>query len=206
MSNLTKPITELGHFYDRHPYEFSFFLSVLILLLILCVASQGPIKTTTTEIEKLTFLDLKDVQLEKRVTRKEIQESEDQNAEVQEVEKAKGSSDSQTVDLAFYPDVAPPRLVTRLEKIYPKSAKLLEVEATVYLQLDIDKDGNIIRMQVLNVVLDKELPPAQKQQVINDFIQDTKKMLQGARFTPPMVNGQNVPVTMEQMIRFELRD
>jgi hypothetical protein len=40
----------------------------------------------------------------------------------------------------------------------------------------------------------------------NDFASDTKKILLGAQFSPPIVNGKRSPIKMRLPLKFKLED
>lgn len=190
---------------ERHPYETSFVLSLCLLASIFWMGNTNILVSDTPPPETITLLNIEEIQSAPRTVKKQITESEEK-IETEQEDRAKGISDDQTVDLAFYPNVAPPRLISRLNKRYPTEAKLLEIEATVYAELEISKEGRVTGIRVINVQLTKDLPAEKKSEIIQEFAKEVKRMLQAARFSPPVVNGQNVGIRLEQAIRFRLEE
>ena len=198
-------------FEERHPYAFASIPSIAIILFSLFFSfSSGPFDDDTIDTEEMQILDMDTVSafaVPKRVTKTDY--STDTGEARSEkppdaVERATGESDDGAVDLSFYPNVVPPRLVGSIEQRYPKIARELQVEAVVMVELLIGASGKVLNIGFLGIRLMKDLPPDLKERVASQFYRDARMMLQGARYSPPVVDGKNVPVKMEERLIFRL--
>jgi hypothetical protein len=125
--------------------------------------------------------------------------------DVNKVERAVGTSDEETaVDISFFPNIAPPRPIGRLKKIYPGSASERGIEATLNLELLISANGKVKNVSILGVKLSKELPPEVYAEISRDFAKAARKILLGQQFTPPIVEGKRVPIRTDWLFRFRL--
>lgn len=200
-------ITKLNSFYDSHPYMISFIISVLITVYAFFYTDSPVHESTTDSVDQLQFVNIEEMQAPKRVVKKEVTTDETAEPTEEQVERAEGSSEvDDTVDLAFYPNVAPPRLISRLKKIYPQEAKSREIEARTLVQLTIAPDGKVIRARMLRARLSKEVPADQKQQLLAAFRKAVKKTFTGAKYSPPVIDGRRVPVNMEIEYNFTLQN
>jgi len=196
----------LTKIHNQHPYSFSFLLSVAILSLIIFYSPIVIIENIDTSDFRPEFIDIEKIQLPKRVVKKEVS-SEKGEVTQESTERAKGVSDvANAIDLAFYPNIAPPKLIGRLKKRYPKSAKDLNVEAILNIEILINPKGIVRKIKVTGVKLSKQLPSELSSKIVLDFAREAKKMLLGARFTSPIVEGKKVPVRLEIPLRFTLEN
>ena len=104
------------------------------------------------------------------------------------------------------PNVIPPKPVGKLKILYPKSAKDVKVEATVATEITIDINGKVTSVRILGVKLSKTVSLEMQKLLKNDFASDAKKILLGAQFSPPIVNGKRSPIKMELPLKFKLED
>lgn len=191
----------------RHPYEFSFLLSALFMAYLLFSSESLDInREDLSSMENIQFIDMETVQSPRRIVKKDVSldktDSADQSADV---ERAMGiSDDANAVDLAFFPNIAPPRPIGRLEKRYPKIASELNVEAVINVEILISSTGKVRNVSVLGIRLSKALPPEIHAKVAKEFARDAKIILMSAQFSPPVVNGKRVPIKMEMPLKFRL--
>ncbi len=66
------------------------------------------------------------------------------------------------VDLAFSPNAAPPRLIGKLKKFYPHTARSENIQARVFVKILIDTEGNVLDIEVQKIILSKKLPSGKK--------------------------------------------
>jgi outer membrane biosynthesis protein TonB len=159
-----------------------------------------------SSMENIQFVDMETVQLPRRIVKKDVSlektASDDQSADV---ERAMGvNDDPNAVDLAFFPNIAPPRPIGRLVKRYPKIASELNVEAVINVEILISSTGKVRNVSVLGIRLSKALPPEIHAKVAKEFARDAKIILMNAQFSPPVVNGRRVPIKMEMPLKFRL--
>jgi len=108
------------------------------------------------------------------------------------------------VDIAFMPNVAHPKLISKLKRIYPSEAEKVGIEARVKAQLLISASGRIIGVDILGITLSKGLPVERNSKMSKLFANAARKMLLGAKFSPPIVDGKQVPIKMEYDFKFRL--
>lgn len=191
----------------RHPYEFSFLLSALFMAYLLFSSESLDInREDLSSMENIQFIDMETVQSPRRIVKKDVSldktDSADQSADV---ERAMGvNDDANAVDLAFFPNIVPPRPIGRLEKRYPKIASELNVEAVINVEILISSTGKVRNVSVLGIRLSKALPPEIHAKVAKEFARDAKIILMSAQFSPPVVNGKRVPIKMEMPLKFRL--
>jgi outer membrane biosynthesis protein TonB len=195
----------------RHPYRFSFIASLVIVSFMLFFSP--PLEVSEEDLmptDNIQFLDIDRIQAQtaRRVTRPELSttsgETDPTNSDV---ERAQGTSDDpNAVDLAFQPNVVPPRLIGRLKKEYPLVAREKAIEATVRVQLLISSSGRVKSVLPLNITLSRQMPPEIQANISKAFARTAIKMLKEIRYSPPIVNGKNVPVKYETTLRFRLED
>ncbi len=195
----------------RHPYQFSAIIATGIMAFILFYAP--PIEITEEDLtpaDNIIFVDFDQLQVHtaRRVVRRELSTtSGDADPSSSDVERAQGSSDDpNAVDLAFQPNVVPPRPIGKLKKFYPQAAREKGIEATINVELLIASNGKVKAVRVLGIRLSKTLPPDVHAEIAKAFARDAVKILQEARFTPPIVQGKNIPVKFEMPLRFRLED
>lgn len=161
------------------------------------------IEEEVSQTEKIAIVDIDTIEAPRRIVKKSISTEEGDVSETETTERARGTSDlSNAVDLSFYPNIAPPKPIGRLKKIYPKSARDMDIEATLYVEIFISPSGKVINVNIRGARLNKDLPPDIYSKIVADFTRAARKTLIGARFTPPVVQGKKVPVKMEMPLRF----
>jgi outer membrane biosynthesis protein TonB len=197
----------LAGFEERHPYLFSFIVALLFLAYLLFHSPSLEISEDDLKpAENIQFVDIDTLQSAQRVAKQDIstEEGEAMPSEAAPDRATGVSDDSNAVDISFYPNVAPPRLVTSLPKYYPQLAKDNRIEAVVYVELLIGTNGIVRNVSILGISLSQALPPERHSAVARDFARDAIRTLQGAQFTPPVVNGSRVPIKMEMPLKFRL--
>ncbi len=203
---ISKKFCELD---DDHPYFASFIFSSAITGFVLFVTPYESVnEADLTPSENIEFINIDDMQLAaRRVVKKEIstEKSDTADSNPEPVEKATGTSDDpNAVDLAFYPNIAPPRPIGQLKKLYPNIAKEMSVEAIVNVELTINEDGKVVYVKIIGIRLSKPLQNDMTAVVTKAFTADTIKILNGAQFTPPVVDGKHIPVKMVMPLKFRL--
>jgi len=200
-------LTRISRWEDEHPYIFSFGISlVFVLYMLFSTPSLDTSSDNMISTENIQFIDIETIQAPKRITRQEV--SEDASSPVEQsapVERAVGTSDdANAVDMAFYPNIVPPKPIGKFKKIYPQIAREKEIEAVINVELLIGSNGVVKDVTVLGVRLSKELPTETYNDISRAFIRDTKKIFLGKQFTPAVVEGKKRPIKMDYSLRFTL--
>lgn len=192
---------------ESHPYRFSFVLSCVIVALILFTRPSDEVDESSFNIDNTRIINIDSFSPPKRKAKQEV--TTDVGAEIDQevvpVERAEGSiEDGEAVDIAFYTDVVPPKPLVPLKRLYPLIARQKNIEALVNVEMLIGEEGIIKKVSIIGVRLSKELPQALREEITRAFIQDTIKILMGARFTPPVVEGKRRAIKMELPLQFKL--
>ncbi len=192
---------------ERHPYVFSFMLSLAILsYLFFRVPSLELIHDSTNANENIQFVNIDEIQAQKRVVKKDISEETDNSKTNENVSRATGTSeDADAVDLAFYANVAPPRLVSKLKKDHPKLAKEMNIEASVTVALLISATGKVKHVNIIGIRLSKDLPREIYEKMTRAFYQYAMNSLYSARYSPTIIDGQKRPVKIDTVVHFRLK-
>ena len=192
---------------DEHPYSFSFVLSVLIVAYIIFHTPKINLSNTnldTTE-DEIHFIDIERMSAPKRIVKKQMSTTAT-DASVS-TERAIGTSDeANAVDISFFPNIASPKPVGRLKKIYPEAARKEEVEAVVTTEILINASGKVVNVRIIGIRLSKAVTTEMSAILNKDFARDAMRILLGAQFTSPIVNGEKVPIKMELPLKFKLDD
>jgi len=190
---------------EKYNYIVSFLLSFVILAFVLFYTPSVEIADTQNLEQRLQIINIDQLASPKRVTKKEISHEKGESASEATVERARGTSlDAKAVDIAFYPNIAPPRPLSKFKRLYPKIAREQNVEAVLNTVLLISDEGKVLSVNVVAVRLSKSLPPELYSMLSIAFSKDAVKILLGAQFTPPIVEGKRVPIKMELPLRFKL--
>ncbi|MDH5717906.1 MAG: energy transducer TonB [Spirochaetia bacterium] len=190
---------------DRHPYRVSLFFSIILTLFTLTYSSTIKLVDTIEETYTFDIIDINEIQSPKRVTKKQVSTEQGEVSDASPVERAQGVSETDSaVDLAYFPNVAPPKLVSKLKKIYPPEAKELNIEATVFVELTISSEGRVLNVEIIGIRLSKELPTEIYSGLAAKFSRAAVQMFKTARFSPPVIDGKKIPVKMEQPLKFKL--
>ncbi|MDH5720040.1 MAG: energy transducer TonB [Spirochaetia bacterium] len=190
---------------DKHPYRVSLFISLIISIFTLTYSSTIKLVDTVEETYRFDIIDISEIKSAKRITKKEVSTEQGEISDASPVERAQGVSEAESaVDLAYFPNVAPPRLVSKLKKIYPSEAKELNIEATVFVELTISSEGRVLNLEIIGIRLSKEMPAEIYSNLVKKFSLAAVTMFKTARFTPPVVEGKKIPVKMEQPLKFKL--
>lgn len=193
----------------RHPYMSSSVLSSVIITVILFVPMpEGISRVSMIPIDAVEFtdIDLLWTRASRRVTNPGYAVNGTGETNPLSIDRqASGTSDDpEAEDLSFGPSIVPPKPVSTLVKRYPAIARELEVEAELNLELLIMSDGKVSSVRVTGIRLLKTLPPDLHTRVAEAFAHDAVEILKQARFTPPIVQGKQVPVRFEIPMHFRL--
>lgn len=200
---LKKFILTLSAADEKHPYLLPLVISLIISGAVLFYTSPIYISDMQFQSDTLEFVNLESVSAPSRIVKKEISSESGQTAEA--ADRAVGTSDTESaVDISFYPNIAVPKPVGRLKKIYPKSAKEQNVEATVNVEILISPDGRVQKVNVIAVRISKPLPGELNRKLSEDFAAAARQILLGAQFSPAVVNGKRVPIKMELPLNFKI--
>ncbi len=198
-------IQSLRQFDQRHPYVTSAILASVLMLFSLFYTRSLHIIEDYQPPVTLDIIDINTLQAPKRVVKKEITTDPSDTSNPTQVDRAQGTNeDSKAVDLAFYPNIAPPKPIGKLKRIYPKEARQQGIEATLFIAMLIDKDGFVRQVNVLGSRLSKNLPPEASVRITRAFAAAAVEILTQARFSPTIYNGRKVPIRMEMPLKFRL--
>ncbi len=200
-------IKSLAKWENDHPYITAFVLSCLIVsYAMFSTPSVSIVDKEVAQTENISIVNIDQIQAPKRIVKKQYSTEKGEVSDTSNVDRARGVSDNpNAVDISFFPNIAPPKPAGRLKDLYPDSAKKENVEATVLVELLIAASGIVTNVKVLAIKLTKALPPTIQIRLFSDFGRDARRILKGAQFTPPIVNGKRVPIKMEMPLRFRLR-
>lgn len=189
---------------STHRLSASFLFSLSIFAFALFYAPQKPAATMNEASDVFQMVNVDEIVLPKRSANRALDsDAESETSEV--VERAEGLSESEeAVDLAFFPNVVPPRPIGRLKKIYPEEGRSREVEATVIVRLVIDEQGRVLEAHSVHILLSKALPAVAADELKLRFGEAAVEIMAQARFTPPIIDGQKRAIVMEMPLRFEL--
>ncbi len=192
----------------EHPYLSSFLISMTIVSYILFSSpSLKVIEDTTTAYDPLSFLDVEMMSVKKLTAAKEVTSDPNATTDENNVERATGTADwKSAVDTDFYPNMAPPRPVGRLKKLYPKLARDKNIEAVLNVDLLINVDGKVIDITIHRITLTSQVPRELTQRIRKDFAIYARRILVGAQFTPFIVNGKRQPARQSRRFEFRLKD
>ncbi|MBN1533149.1 MAG: energy transducer TonB [Spirochaetes bacterium] len=204
-------LKKIAQWQEQHPYRFAFIIAMVMFCYILFYSP--PLELTEEDItptDDIVFLDIDKIQsqLARRVTRRDVSPTEGEiDPNKSDVDRAYGMTDDpNAVDLAFQPNVVPPRPIGRLMKLYPRIAREKGIEAMINVELLIASNGRVKAVRILGIRLSKALPPDIHTAIAKSFARDSITILQNVRFSPPVVQGKNVPVKFEMPLRFRLED
>jgi TonB family protein len=88
-------------------------------------------------------------------------------------------------------EINPPRLMKKVEPIYPEEARKAGIEGIVILEAMTDEKGNIARVKVLKSI------PELDQAAINSLKQ--------WKYEPTIIDGKPTPIVFTVTIRFQLK-
>ena len=188
---------------ETHPYIFSFIVSSLVLITMLFFIFETDLIENLAPTNTIEIIDIDEIMAPKRQTQKEISETATE-IDTEQTDRAKGKTGAETFDLAFYPNIAAPRLLSRIPKEHPKSGKDQQLSATVSAELIITEKGKVREVKIIRVILSKKLPKELATSIQKDYASLVKKRLKKARYTPPVKEGKFVEVKMPTTIIFEL--
>jgi TonB family protein len=189
---------------EKHPYLIPLFISLAMSAVILFYTSPIYIADMDISSDTLEYINLESVSTPARVVKQDVSAVTGES-EVSVTERAIGTADQESpVDISFYPNIAVPKPVGRLKKIYPKSAREQDINATVNVEILIAPDGVVRKVNVLAVRISKALPAELNKKISNDFSSAAVQILLGAQFSPPIVNGKRVPIKMELPLNFRM--
>ncbi len=197
--------TELLVKEEKYAYLISLSLSLLIIGFILFYTPSVELVENMEVETQMQIINLDKISAPRRKVKRAISTEKGEPALEETVERAQGTSLSENaVDLAFYPNIVPPRPLGKLKELYPKIAKEKNVEAILNAVLLISAEGKVLSVNVVAVRLSKSLPPDIYGAISAAFSRDAVKILMGARFSPPVVEGKRIPIKMEIPLKFKL--
>ncbi len=196
---------------EKHPYLFANIIAVMITAYIMF--SMLAVEVTEEDLtpsDNIEFIDIDQIRTEapRRVVRREYSTTTGAvDPTHADVDRAQGTSDdANAVDLTFHPNVVPPRPIGRLKKKYPKIARENGIEALLNVEMLIASNGRVKSVRILAIRLSKTLPAEMHTDVAKSFARDAVEILKDVRFSPPVVQGKQVPVKFEMPLRFRLDD
>lgn len=89
-------------------------------------------------------------------------------------------------------DIEAPHLITKVQPVYPESARSAGVSGTVILHAIISKDGKPLSLRVMN------------SQVDPDLARSAVEAVSHWRYTPTLLNGEPIEVDTTIMVNFSL--
>ncbi|MDH5718343.1 MAG: energy transducer TonB [Spirochaetia bacterium] len=185
----------------KNLYIPAFFTAFTLLFSVLMIDLRASVSDTSEEIRaSISIFNLKPRPEKKRKISKNAKQSAPLNEPISEP----ASTDSNYMDLAFNINIQPPQIIGNLNKIYPEEARNEKAEAMVFVELFISKEGEVEKVTVLEVILNKEFPDDKKSAIVQKFSRAAKEIFQTARFTRPYVENENIPIRMEQTLEFKL--
>lgn len=201
---IKKSLTYIEGIDSRHPYFIPLIISLVTSAIILFYTAPIYIADMQIPTDVLEFVNLEMISTPARIVKKDISAVTGDNADIT-ADRAVGTSDQEgPVDISFYPNVAVPKPVGKLKKIYPKSAREQNIDATVNVEILIAPDGRVQKVNILAVRISKALPSDLKKKISGDFASAALQILLGAQFSPPIVNGKRVPIRMELPLNFRM--
>ncbi|MES0490153.1 MAG: energy transducer TonB [Leptospirales bacterium] len=197
-------VSYLNERYNKRPYTFSFVASLLVITFTLFFSPYRGLHTPDDIIDIFELINVDKISLPKRKVKKDIDPDSQTENEDPDVERAEGQIDD-ALDLSFYPDIIPPRPIGALKKIYPESARQMDVEAVVFVSVAISQSGKVLAVKVLVVKLSKSLPPELEKSLKADFTRDAIAILSQVRFTSTLYEGKKISVIKEFPFQFKLK-
>ncbi len=189
---------------EKHPYLIPLLMSLAVSAVILFYTSPIYVADMEMTSDTLEFINLESVSTPARIVKQDVSAVTGES-EVSSNDRAFGTADQESpVDISFYPNIAVPKPVGRLKKIYPKSAREQNLDATVNVEILIAPDGIVRKVNVLAVRISKALPAELNKKLSNEFSSASIQILLGAQFSPPIVNGKRVPIKMELPLNFRM--
>ena len=185
-----------SRFYERHNYFTSFLLaSALTAIAVFYRSHETYFQDQIPELFEFIEIQLSDTPSSSKAS-----------GEIIDPSQVEASIEANAVDISFLEGVKGPRIIGGLKKDYPKIAEREEVEAVVLLEVIISASGKVVKVNPLGVKLNKALPKALQNTMRSAFSRSAIKMLKIARFTPPEINGKNVPIKLEIPLDFVLEN
>jgi TonB family protein len=89
-------------------------------------------------------------------------------------------------------DIEAPHLITKIQPVYPASARSAGVSGTVILHAIIGKDGEPLQLRVMN------------SQINSDLARSAVEAVSQWRYTPTLLNGEPIEVDTTVMVNFSL--
>jgi len=189
---------------EKHPYLIPLFISLIFASAILFYTSPIYVADMDITSDTLEFVNLESISTPSRVVKQDVSAVSGES-EVSVTDRAIGTADQESpIDISFYPNIAVPKPVGRLKKIYPKSAREQEIDATVNVEILIAPDGIVRKVNILAVRISKALPAELNKKFSGEFSSAAVQILLGAQFSPPIVNGKRVPIKMELPLNFRM--
>jgi TonB family protein len=106
---------------------------------------------------------------------------------------AASNGSAKTIRLRIGGEVQAPKIIEKVQPVYPEKAKAAGIDGTVILHALISKDGNPLSLRVMNNQIDPDLARA--------AVEAVSKW----RYRPTLLNGEPVEVDTTVMVNFTLR-
>lgn len=191
---------------DKRPYGHAAFWVFFATLLMVFLYREVSIPLDVNWENGFTFVDV-NVNRKSNVQKKSSEKKREKELDENQFEKNKNNKDwEEAVDMAFQSDNQLPRLLYPLKKIYPKYSKDKEVEATILVEILINKDGIVKDIKIRGIQLSKLITLDEENLFKLLFVSATKRMLLAARYTRPLINKKNQSIRMEFPLAFRLED
>jgi len=107
-------------------------------------------------------------------------------------------------DLSFYPNATAPHMMGTLKQDYPELARQMNIEAKIFVSIVINKAGKVIKVKVGGVILSQKLPADREMELKKKFAGSVVRSFKEVYFSPPSIDGKNIPIEMEQVIWYKL--
>ncbi len=190
---------------QRHPYLVSFYLAVIIFAGIMYFVLRVKVVEDLSSVQSIDLIDIDEIAAPQRKTTKDVDENATESDDTT-TDRAKGKEGVKTYDLDAYPNVKPPRLISKPREELPKSARDLGVEAVVYVEARVSEQGRVLSVKVRRVILSKQLPANLVAKLKKDFVALTRrKWLREARYDSPIVSGAKARVNFSFPVEYKLR-
>ena len=189
-------------FYQKRPYWFSFLLALSFSSLVTFLRISEIYNPSEIFEEAM---DLTDVRISREKPKEDKNQEENTSQETYPQFSDK-KIEAAAADLSFMPGITPPRIVKSGPKKYPPLARKKGIEAVIYLEVLLYKNGKVAGVKILYVELNKQLPALIQKKIQRSFAIASLNFLKQSVFSPPIINGENMPIKMEVPLNFKLSE
>ncbi len=186
-------------FFSSYSYYCSFSLSLVFLFILLWFSSL--VEYEIWHSSNLQSINVLKVDSTTSFKYKSNQHS-SSHASLEDQKYVRYSSSINSVSLS---NVQAPRLLSHLPKKYPEMAKEANIEATLLLEIFINTDGTVGKVNILDTHLSRILPDLLNRKFKRLFQKATYETLHYAKYSRPYVNNRNVPIKFKTSLQFILR-